>query len=241
MPRACSDPVRPFFSYFGGKWTVAGYLGRPRQRLVIEPFAGSACYATRWNARRVRLYDVSPDICSLWDFLISCSEADLAAIPDRFEDFAQIERLAPGPQMLVRFWTGKGRAHPGRTLSPWYHEFKDSGHAQVWGPTVKARLIAQKPLLADWSIDCLPWDRVPVTEAHWHIDPPYSGPPGRKYPFDKIDYPALAEWVRALPGSVDACENEGATWLPFQPLCEVVTSRGRRSGAVSSEAVWRKV
>lgn len=48
--------------------------------------------------------------------------------------------------------------------------------------------------------------------------------------------PPLSRWILTrthLPS------NRAQSWLPFSPLYEVVTSRGRRSGVVSREAVWR--
>jgi hypothetical protein len=232
--------MRPFFSYYGAKYTTAAYLGKPRRDLVIEPFAGSASYSTRWNARRVKLYDVSPDICELWDFLINCPPTDIANIPDSFDDFTDIEKLARGQQLLCRFWVAKGRAQPTLTLSPWYFKFRESGSCHVWGPHVKARIIRQKNLIAGWTIDQMSWENIPVCDAHWHVDPPYNNKPGSKYPFSKVDFAALGKWCKELPGAVDVCENLGADWLEFEHLCDIVSSRGRRSGAVSKEAVWRK-
>lgn len=231
--------MRPFFSYYGAKWTGAKHYGPPRRGLVIEPFAGSACYSTRWGAANVRLYDVSPDICDLWDFLIHCSERDIASIPDQLDNDEALHRLDRGPRLLLGFWIAKGRAEPSNVLSPWYFTYRNATDCRVWGAAVKRRIITQKPLIAGWSIDCLSWEKIPVTEAHWHIDPPYSCAAGRRYPHDAVDFDALGRWARCLPGAVDVCENTGADWLPFSPLYEVVTSRGRRNGARSQEAVWR--
>lgn len=230
--------MRPFFSYYGAKWTGARHYGPPRHDLIIEPFAGSACYSTRWTARRVHLYDASPDICDLWDFLIGCSNRDIASIPDTFETNEDFLRLPRGPRLLCGFWVSKGRAEPSNVLSPWYFRYRSAQDCRVWSPAVKARLISQKPLIQGWTVDCLSWDRIPIVEAHWHVDPPYSGRVGRRYPYSSIDYSALARWCHSLPGHVDVCENTGSDWLPFRPLYEVVTSRGRRSGATSKEAVW---
>lgn len=232
--------MRPFFSYYGAKYTGAKHYGPPRRDVVIEPFAGSACYSTRWAPRRVFLYDVSPDICALWDFLIRCSERDIAALPDRFEHYDEVRALPAGARMLVSFWVSKGRAEPSGTLSPWYFQYRNAHDCRVWGAAVKRRIIAQKPLIAGWSVDCLSWDKVPMREAHWHVDPPYNNAAGRRYPHAKVDFATLGAWCQALPGAVDVCENDGAAWLPFEPLYEVVTARGRRSGAVSKEVVWRK-
>ena len=232
--------MRPFFSYYGAKYTGAAHYGPPRSDLVVEPFAGSACYSTRWDVPVARLYDVSPDICALWDWLIHCSDTDVAAIPDAFDDFDQVERLPLGPRNLVGFWVAKGRAEPSRQLSPWYFQYRNSRDCRVWGPQVKARIIRQKPGIERWSIDQASYSSVPLVEAHWHVDPPYSNRAGSRYPHSDIDFGRLADWCRNLPGEVDVCENVGANWLPFEPLYEVVSTRGRRSGNRSQEAVWRR-
>lgn len=232
--------MRPFFSYYGAKYTVAKYAGPPRRSLVIEPFAGSAAYSVRYAPEKVALYDVSPDICDLWDWLINCSVADVAAIPDFFEDFEEVERLKRGPNLLVRFWVSKGRAEASNTLSPWYFRYRNPHDCRVWGPSVKTRIIKQKPLIASWTIDKRTYQDIPLREAHWHVDPPYNNAAGSRYPFSEIDYSNLREWVLSLPGAVDCFENEGAEWLPFEPLCSVVSSRGRRSGAVSRESIFRR-
>jgi hypothetical protein len=208
--------------------------------LVIEPFAGSAAYSTRWNPRSVHLYDISEDICDLWDFLIHCSEKDIENIPGKFSSFDEVMSLPRGAQLLCRFWVAKGRAEPSGVLSPWYHQWKETSDCRVWSNSVKSRIIRQKPFVAHWRIENLSWDKIPLGEAHWHIDPPYNGAPGSRYPHSDVNFDKLAAWCRGLPGAVDVCENVGATWLPFEPLCEVVSSRGRKSGATSKEAVWRK-
>lgn len=231
--------MRPFFSYYGAKWTGAKHYGPPRHDLVIEPFAGSACYSTRWACKNVRLYDASPDVCDLWSWLIGSSISDVMRIPDTFEDYSEVSALPRGPQLLVRFWVSKGRAEPSGTLSPWYFQWRNSPDCRVWGPRVKQRIIEQKPSIAKWSIEQKFWWEIEVEDAHWHVDPPYMSAAGRRYPYSEIDYQALAGWCRELPGHVDVCENSGASWLPFTPLYSVVTSRGRRNGAVSREAVWR--
>lgn len=231
--------MRPFFSYYGAKWTGAKHYGPPRRDLVIEPFAGSACYSTRWAAERVRLYDVSEDICDLWDFLINGSERDILSIPDIFESDDEYHDLPRRQKLLCGFWVAKGRAEATSTLSPWYFKYRNASDCRVWGPSVKRRIVEQKPKIAAWTIDCLSFDKVPLVEAHWHVDPPYNNSAGSRYPNSSVDFSALADWCATLPGSVDVCENVGADWLPFSPLYEVVSSRGRRDGGKSREAVWR--
>jgi len=228
--------MRPFFSYYGAKYTGAKHYGPPRSDLVIEPFAGSACYSTRWDARNVRLYDVSVDICDLWDFLIRCSNRDIENIPDAFEDIDQVMSLPRGAQLLARFWVSKGRAEPSGVLSPWYNQYKNANDCLVWGPGVKRRILLQKSFIQEWTIDRMSWEKIPLIQAHWHIDPPYDNKAGACYPHSDVDYDALGDWCKNLPGEVDVCENVGATWLPFTPLYSVKTTRG----AVSRETCWRK-
>lgn len=232
--------MRPFFSYYGAKYTVGGRLGPPRRDVVVEPFAGSAAYSTRWGVRHAKLYDVSDDICDLWDFLIHSSGRDIKDIPDAFETNDEFLRLDRGPRLLCGFWVAKGRAETSSALSPWYFQYRNATDCRVWGPAVKARIIKQKPAIAEWTIDNLSWERIPQIEAHWHVDPPYNNSAGRRYPHSDVDYAALSSWCRRLPGSVDVCENAGADWLPFEPIGEVVSTRGRRGGKNSAEAVWRK-
>lgn len=231
--------MRPFFSYYGAKFTVAKYAGPPRQKIVVEPFCGSAAYATRYAVKHAYLYDVSDDICDLWDWLIHSSEADVRRIPDSFDNFEQVERLPRGASLLVRFWVSKGRAEPSGVLSPWYFQYRNAKDCRVWGAAVKTRIIAQKPAIKEWKIEKCSYEKIPMRKAHWHVDPPYSNSAGSRYPFSEIDYKHLARWCKKLSGAVDVFENRGASWLSFKPLCDVVTSQGRRTGAVSSEVIAR--
>ena len=231
--------MRPFFSYYGAKWNGAKHYGPPRHDLVIEPFAGSACYATRWDCPNVKLYDVSPDICDLWSWLIGGSADDVAAIPDKFENMDEVFSLDRGPQLLVRFWVSKGRAEPSSTLSPWYFQHRNDRDCKVWGAAVKSRVIAQKPLIERWTIERKAWWEIDVEEAHWHVDPPYNNTAGSRYPHSDLSYSSLGAWCRGLPGTVDVCENSGADWLPFRSLYSVVSTRGRREKGISREALWR--
>lgn len=230
--------MRPFFSYYGAKYTCAGYLGKPKHNVVVEPFAGSACFSTRWNVDNVFLYDISEDICSLWDFLINCSDNDIKNIPSNFNDFSEIKHLPRGAELLVRFWIAKGRAEPSGKLSPWYAQYKGSNDCRVWGEKVKSRILTQKPFIKNWKIDCLDYKAIPKIEAHWHIDPPYNNYAGSRYPNSDLNYKELADWCKSLPGFVQVCENDGADWLDFKPLCEVASSRGRKSGYKSKEVFF---
>ena len=49
--------LKPFFSYFGSKYQVTKHYPIPKHNILIEPFAGSACYALHYPHKKVKLYD----------------------------------------------------------------------------------------------------------------------------------------------------------------------------------------
>ena len=230
--------MRPMFSYYGAKFTGAKHYGPPRRSTVIEPFAGSACYSLYYSVENCILVDKCERICAIWDFLINASPLEILNIPTRFEDDAEIAKLPYEQRMLVGFWIGKGRAEPAQSLSSWYFRWRDEGSCMVWSLPVQLRIARQVSKIKNWKIIHGSYVNAPNIDAHYHIDPPYSGKPGRRYKEHRLDYPSLAAWVMSLQGTVDVCENQGATWLPFKPLYEVNSSRGRTHGTVSKEVVY---
>ena len=234
--------MRPFFSYYGAKWTMAKHYPPPMGRVVVEPFAGSACYSTRWAVERAILIDKSPDIVALWRYLIEASPQDILALPDALEHDDDLRSLPDGPRHLLGFWVSKGRAEVSRTLSPWYFQYRGRNDCRVWGPAVKRRIANQVSRIKGWSIIHGDYTDAPmIKDAVYHIDPPYNNAAGRRYPLSEIDYDHLAEWCRTLPGDVHVCENDGADWLPFRRLHSINTTRGKRSGSVSVESVWTNI
>jgi hypothetical protein len=80
------------------------------------------------------------------------------------------------------------------------------------------------------------YTQAPDVDATWYIDPPYRGRAGALYRHGSrdIDYAALGAWCKERAGQVIVCEGEGADWLPFERLADVVGVSGKRSG----EVVW---
>lgn len=232
--------MRPFFSYYGAKWTAAGHMYPPMCNVVVEPFAGSAAYSLRHNVEQAILIDLNQDICTLWDYLINASKSDIANLPDVLQKEEDLKCLPEGPRRLIGLWVAKGRAKVSNVLSPWYMKYRNARDCRVWGPAVKRRIISQLDGIRNWRIIHGDYTSAPDIAAHWHVDPPYSGPPGRRYPHSDIDYLHLAQWCKSRSGFLQVCENVGAEWLPFKPLCEVVSSRGRRSGSRSAEAIFER-
>ena len=238
--------MRPFFSYFGSKWNGAERYGGPRRGRVIEAFAGSAAYCVRWDVPLANLYDLSEDVCAAWDWLINCSADDVRRLPDAIRSDEEFLQLPDGPRQVVAWNVGYGQATmPGR-LKTWYLHFTNTGERTsclsscpsrlIWDQRVKARIVRQKPLIKDWTIDQLCYSKIPNIDAHWHVDPPYQGKPGRSYKHSEIDYDHLAQWCRERKGTIDVCENEGADWLPFVPLYQFKSCNGLN---MSREVVWR--
>lgn len=80
--------MKPMFSYFGSKYKLAKLYGAPRHDTVIEPFAGSAAYSLYWEPKNVILFDKSPIIVSIWNYLITASEKQIMDLPTDFEVIA---------------------------------------------------------------------------------------------------------------------------------------------------------
>ena len=238
--------MRKFISYYGSKLRMAPHYGPPRRPEVCEPFAGSACYSTFWEPVVAHLFDRSPHICAFWDWVIKCSEEDVRRIPAPVRSNEEFLALPDGPRQLVFFTSTYASPRMGRKLPQWYFDYVNGGNRtgamrtgasfKEWDERFRQRIIDQKPKIAQWSITQCSYEDIPMREAHWHVDPPYQGKPGRSYEFSDIDYPHLADWCRNLPGAVDVCENEGADWLPFTPLKSV---SNMTNATRSREVVWR--
>jgi site-specific DNA-adenine methylase len=76
-----SKPLRPFFSYYGSKWSLGRHYPAPSHGTIVEPFAGSAGYALFHSDRRVLLVDSDPVVAGLWQYLIRASAAEIRSLP----------------------------------------------------------------------------------------------------------------------------------------------------------------
>lgn len=230
--------MRPFWRYFGGKWKTALRYPSPRYATIIEPFAGAAGYSLRYHDCRVILVERYHVVAEVWRWLINASEAEIRAVPD-VECVDDLPAgLAQGAYWLVGFMLGAGDSRPRHHISPMVR--RD-------GKMPMALVAQQAAAIRHWRIIEGDYWEAPDVEGTWFIDPPYrergsrdhrAGARSRvRYPHggDAIDYAALATWTITRPGQVIACENEGATWLPFSPL---LTANAAAPGARSREAVW---
>ena len=232
--------LRPFFSYYGGKWRVSlKHYPTPRHETIVEPFAGSAGYSLRYANRNVVLCEIDPVIAAVWRYLIGVSPQEVRSTPDVPLD-GSVDDL-PVPQearWLVGFWMNRGVSRPRKSPSRWMRDGIRPG--SFWGHRVREVVASQVESVRHWRIiegdyrEC----HVPVVgNATWFIDPPYQRA-GKHYKFgsDGLDYADLAEWCQSRPGQAIVCENDGADWLPFTPLADIKTTRRDHR---SKEVIWK--
>ena len=228
----------PFICFYGGKWRDAPNYPAPVFGRVFEPFAGGAGYSTRHHTRDIVLIEADPEIAGMWRWLIRASEADVLALPDVVPTTVRDLGLEPGPSALIGFWMNKGTSTPRQSPSRW---MRDGTRADsFWGRQVRSRLAAQVGAIKHWTIIQGDFADAADDDATYFVDPPYSGPAGLCYRRRFTRFVELGAWCRerAHRGQVIACENEGATWLPFEPHRAVKANESRTGGKRSREVRW---
>lgn len=221
-----ASALRPFFPFYGSKWNIARHYPKPMHDLVIEPFAGSAGYATFHCAPCVKLFDADPIIVGVWSYLMGATAAEILALPNMPEIGDSVDNYAVPQEAkwLMGFWLNRGSASPKKTRTVYSAR---TDRAQLnWGPRAKQRIATQLPALVDWSVTYAPFDQAPDIEATWFVDPPYEDK-GKFYRVPFNDFHRLGVWCGARQGQTIVCEGAGATWLPFTPLGNFKTSTGR--------------
>lgn len=236
--------MRPFFRHFGAKWRLATLVPPPLHGVpIIEPFAGSACYATRFGANReVLLIDLSQDVVDLWDYLLGASQEDILKLPVDFgrEDIRTLGISPIEERFLQRWITIQGSKSTWR-MPPSAIEYVKSHTGSFWSAVVRERISQQLPLIRKWRVKLGSYDDAPDVEATWEIDPPYqlNKHAKAKYGTAPIDYAALGAWCRTRRGLAIVHEQIGADWLPFSTLCESALTGSRQNGAGRQhEVVW---
>lgn len=231
--------MRPFFSFYGSKWRVALRYPRPTHRTLIEPFAGSAGYSTRYADRDVVLIEKDPVIAALWRYLISTPAADVRAIPlleygQTLDEIEAPEEAKP----LIGFWLNKGGASVCKTPSAWMRDRRYAG--QFWGAKIRERVASQVDHIRHWTVIEGDYSEAPDVMATYFVDAPYEGA-GKYYRHSAsaLNFEALGTWCASRNGQVMVCENEGATWLPFVPFAEIKANESAHGGKTSREVLWR--
>jgi site-specific DNA-adenine methylase len=223
--------LRPFFSYYGSKWSAVRHYPPPKHTTLIEPFAGSASYALHYPENVVHLVDADPVIFGIWDYLIKATADEIRRLPVEFDDVKDLN-LPQEAKWLIGFWLGKATAHPRRKQSSWAKSGKYKS-SLFWDERTKQRIIAQVPFIRHWKVTNGSYAEIPDNESTWFVDPPYQRQ-GRHYRYNKVDYGHLGEWCRSRSGQVIVCEQQGAEWLPFRDFRKI---RGLKK-IHSREAIW---
>jgi len=226
--------MKPFFSYYGSKWRSIPLYPSPRHETIVEPFAGSASYSVRNARHRVILVDSDPVICGVWDYLIRASPDDILRLPDVETSTDELE-VGQEARWLIGFWLNRGVQRPQKRPSRWMRDGIRPG--SFWGERVRHTIASQVKAIRHWKVCNGSYEDCPVVgPATWFVDPPYRVA-GRHYVHGSkgIDFRALGEWCRNLPGQTIVCEAEGADWLPFRFMADV---KSTRRGTRSREAIW---
>ena len=232
--------LKPFFTYYGGKYRIAPKYPFPTHSKIVEPFAGAAGYALRYPDREILLVDKNETICGVWDYLIHVSSDEILKLPllhagHCIDDF-QISQEA---KALIGFWLNKGSTSPGKIPSKWMRDGLRPN--SFWGEVIRFRIANQIESIRHWKVYCDSYSNIENVNATWFIDPPYKGA-GKHYKdgSKNINYAHLSEWCKDRIGQVIVCENEGADWLPFTGFCDAKASQAKYGGKISKEVIWTK-
>ena len=231
------EKLKPFFSFYGGKWRIAPKYPAPQHETIIEPFAGSAGFSMRYPHKQILLYDIDPKICAVWDYLITAKESEILDLPllqesDHIDEF----NLPDEAKWLIGFNIGMGIASPQKKITPFAFSNKS------WSKEKKHRIASQQKFIRHWKIKNEPYWVIPNIKAHWFIDPPYNNKAGSHYRHSDIDYRHLSEFCQSRDGVAVVCENTGANWLPFEHFVDAKRTGNFYSakGGYSKEAIWTR-
>jgi hypothetical protein len=240
--------LRPFFTFYGGKWRAAPFYAAPQHDHIVEPFAGSAGYAMRYPNKRVTLVERDPLIAATWRYLLAVTPTEVLALPDiRSDQTVDDLAVCPEARLLIGWWLNGGSARPWKSPSSWMRSmvanggpgWTTGGGQLSWSQRVRERIAGQLGAIRHWTLIEGSYESAPAVEATWFIDPPYQVA-GKHYRFgsEGIDYATLGAWCATRQGQVMVCENVGATWLPFRHWRDIKGSEAKHGGKVSREAIW---
>lgn len=211
--------LRQFFPYYGAKWKLSCWYPEPKYKHIIEPFAGSAGYSTRYSDRKVTLVDANEQVAGTWQYLIKATPEEIRRLPIKIEHVGELMGCHQEARWLIGWWLGRARMRPGLRPSAWMKT--GQYHNRFWGESVRDRIAAQVDHIKHWKAvqgDVLKVTWKPQT-ATWFIDPPYENG-GKHYRNHSVDRNLLKIWVLNRRGQTIVCGSKGENWLPFKPLRE---------------------
>lgn len=215
--------MQPFLKYAGGKWRSALQYPPPKHKRIVEPFAGSAGYSTRYPDREVILIDSDERVVAAWRFLLRIKREHFLRLPilepgEKVSD----QDLAHDAQAFLSFRMNVG-AGPRDSCTRW----------QCWNEKVRAVLANQLEGIRHWKVLHGDWQHADLfvnDQTTTFVDPPYQH---KQFYRDKVaDYGALARFCQSAPGQVIVCEGPGADWLPFEHLTTVKAHQNAAASTV---------
>jgi len=219
----------PFFRWFGSKWNASKHYPSPSHRLIVEPFAGSACYSLRHYQHDCVIAEANEHLYKLWKWLIEeATEDAIRSIPLNIPEGTDIRTLglSDGQSLLLKSWQRTNNVGNCWTISPWGNK------PGQWTATSRSRVAEQHTLIKHWKVKQCGVGLLTnfADSATWFIDPPYQYNYKYRLPFVN-DYEEFGRLVLRQKGQIIACEarcpKTGATpdYLPFEGFRETVTSR----------------
>lgn len=240
-------PLKPFFTYFGSKYQLSKHYPNPKKDILIEPFAGSACYSLHYPEKQVKLYDKYDVICGVWEYLIHANEKEILDLPlidfDKTTDDYNIPQEA---KWLIGFWIHSANYKPDKK---WTIRQKNSATGYTdengkfyhprnlgsWTELNKIKIANQLQFIRHWTIEQKSYDEIENIDACWFIDPPYQYQgKGYVHSSKKIDFEHLGNWCKERQGQVIVCEGDKADWLPFETLKIIKNNQNKKF----REVVW---
>ena len=223
------------FSYYGSRSRVVHLYDKPRYRKIIEPFCGSARYSVRYYNKDVWINDKYEVVYRIWKWIQQSSKKDVTDLPDlkAGEKIEDIKWLCQEERWLLGFCVNMGASSPCNVMTQWG---STAGRRYSSIGQLKANLRRIVGKIDHWNITNLSYSKIPNQNATWFIDAPYQQG-GEYYVHSKVNYKSLGEWCQRRQGQIIVCESQGADWLPFEPLKESATFRGK--GSVK-EVVWSR-
>lgn len=231
-PVGASKLIRRWFPYYGAKVRAADLYPAPFFSRIIEPFCGSASYATRHGKNReVILCDLDERIAGIWRWLITVSVDELMSIPgvDCFSHIDEINVRGDSREFL-RQWLAPNCTH-GRNCKSKMIDAQIQAGAFWFTERHKPRFCEALSSIRDWQVICGSFSQIENQEASWFIDAPYQdGGTHYRKGAEALDFGELAQFCRTRRGEVIVCEGDGADWLPFQPLAPMKNNTRLASG-----------
>jgi hypothetical protein len=231
---------RPIIKMFGSKFSIAHKYPPPKFGMICEPFAGGAHYSLLYPLKGTILIDLDKSITDAWDFVLTATRSEIMSLPcAELATGTRLDSLGlhPGAASLIGRWQRVGR-NDCMTVSKW-----NNANSGLWSPKTREYIADASVHLQNlgWTIINGRYDILDFySPADWFIDAPYQNVPGYKFDCRHLDYAKLREFCDSRVGQVIVCEQEGATWNDFEPLCEVTGFGNASSGKTrkkSKEAV----